>query len=149
MSEHTELSDEGPETPAPLATVEDFEKRHGALTESEQTLVTELLADVSALIEAELDEVPASWFEGDPVIPSVVKAICIQVAYRAWSNPDALSSEQLGQHTQAWADRSGQPIHLTAAELRVVERAAGSDGFVSLALESPYAGPPLESDLTE
>lgn len=139
----------GDDPHSPLATIEDFEERHGGLTESDKTLVTALLADVSALIEAELDEVPASWSGEEAVIPPVVKAICIQVVYRAWSNPDALSSEQLGQHTQAWADRSGQPIHLTAAELRVIERATGSNGFVSLTLESPYAGPPLQSDLTE
>ena len=79
----------------------------------------------------------------------IVKAICVEVAYRAWSNPDSLSSEQLGQHTQAWSDRSGQALRLTPAELRILEREASVSSLVSVTLESPYAGPPIDSDLVE
>lgn len=130
-----------------LATKEDFEARYGAGDDR----VEPLLDDASALILSEVSGGSAEWVtEATPKsIPAIVTAICVEVAYRAWSNPDSLSSEQLGQHTQAWADRSGQALRLTPAELRILEREASISSLVSVTLESPYAGPAIESDLTE
>lgn len=119
-----------------LATKEDFEARYGSGDER----VTPLLEDASALILSEVASASAEWVtaEEPETVPPVVKAICIEVAYRAWSNPDSLSSEQLGEHTQAWADRSGQALRLTAAESRIIEREAGISSLVSVPLENPF-----------
>jgi hypothetical protein len=130
-----------------LASKKDFEARYGAADERTEPL----LEDASALILSEVTGASAEWAtEAEPKsVPAVVKAICVEVAYRAWNNPDALSSEQLGEHTQAWADRSGQALRLTPAELRILEREGEVSSLVSVTLESPYAGPPIENDLLE
>ena len=130
-----------------LATKKDFEARYGAGDDRTEPL----LEDASALILSEVSGASAEWAtETEPKsVPVIVKAICVEVAYRAWSNPDSLSSEQLGQHTQAWSDRSGQALSLTPAELRILEREASVSSLVSVTLESPYAGPPIDSDLVE
>lgn len=133
----------------PLATKQDFEARYGQADDR----VEPLLEDASALILSEVSGSEADWVtETDPepeAVPGIVKAICVGLAYRAWSNPDALSSESLGEHAHAWADRSGQALRLTDAECRILEREAGISSLVSVTLESPYAGPPLESGLIE
>jgi hypothetical protein len=130
-----------------LATKDDFEARFKEADDR----VDSLLEDASSLILSEVSGSEEKW-ASDPdsnPAPGIVKAICVQVAYRAWSNPDALSSEALGAHTQAWADRSGQAVRLTDAECRILEREAAVSSLVSVTLESPYAGPPLGSDLIE
>jgi hypothetical protein len=136
-----------------LATKKDFEARYGAADERTEPL----LEDASALILSEVSAASASasaeWATADDpkaeAVPAIVKAICVEVAYRAWSNPDSFSSEHLGEHTQAWADRSGQALRLTPSERRILEREASVSSVVSVTLESPYAGPPIESDLIE
>lgn len=129
-----------------LAAKKDFEARYGQGDDR----VESWLDDASALILSELSGAEAPWVTEDSVeAPAVVKAICVSVAYRGWSNPDAFSSEALGEHTQAWADRSGEALRLTDAELRVLEQAAEISSFQSITLESPYSGPQPESDLDE
>lgn len=128
-----------------LATKKDFEARY----DSADGRVEPLLEDASALILSEVAGASAEWAtEAEPKsVPAIVKAICVEVAYRAWSNPDSLSSEQLGEHTQAWADRSGQALRVTPSELRILEREGEVSSLASVPLESPYAGPPIENDL--
>lgn len=128
-----------------LATKQDFEDRYGQA----DGRVEPLLEDASALILSEVSGGEADWVTNDGPVPAVVLGICVSVAYRAWSNPDALSSEALGEHTQAWADRSGEALRLTEAERRVLERESGVGSFRSLTLESPYSGSRPESDLNE
>jgi hypothetical protein len=129
-----------------LATKKDFEVRYGEADERVQGW----LDDASALIISELAGAEAAWLsEESATVPKVVIGICLSIAYRGWSNPDALSSEALGAHTQAWADRSGDALRISPGEMRVLEREAGISSLQSVTLESPYAGPPLESDLIE
>lgn len=121
-----------------LATKEDFEARHGAIDDRAEAL----LEDASSLILEEASGSELDWVKGveGPEIPTVIKAICVEMAYRAWANPDALSSESLGQHTQAWADRSGEAMRMTKAERRIIRRAAGLGSVQSVTLASPYSG---------
>jgi hypothetical protein len=121
-----------------LAKNSDFEARHGATDER----VEHLLDDASALILEEAVGSTTGWARGeeDAGVPPSVKAVCVEIAYRAWSNPDALSSESLGQHTQAWADRSGEAMRMTKAERRLIRRAAGLGSFQTSTLASPYSG---------
>ena len=128
-----------------LASIDRFEARYGDSDEKAE----QLLEDASDLILSEVAGSTEGWLTDETKVPSVVAGICVTVAYRAWSNPDSLSSESLGQHTQAWADRSGEALRLTASECRIVRREAGLGSFNSLTLESPYSGPVSESDLAE
>lgn len=129
-----------------LATLQDFEERHGPGDDK----VEPLLRDAAGLIADAIQGAPALWVS-DPSaeVPDAVVGVCIAVAYRAWSNPDALSSEALGAHTQAWADRSGEALRLTKAEERIVRRAATRSTFQSATLISPYSGDSAKNDLLE
>lgn len=122
-----------------LASKADFEERHGATDER----VEPLLDDASSLILTEVESSEAEWVtEEEPKsVPAIVTAICVEVAYRAWSNPDALSSESLGAYTQAWQNRSGSVFYLTKAEKRMLRRAADVSSVRSVILETPYTEP--------
>lgn len=128
-----------------LATKSDFEARHGEADDR----IESLLEDASALILSELADSEAEWVTSeDAEVPAAVVGVCVSIAYRAWSNPDALSSASLGERSQAWADRSGEALRITDVELRILEREAGVlSSMQSLTLESPYAGPQTEGEL--
>jgi hypothetical protein len=128
-----------------LASLQDFKERHTGADD----LVEGLLADASSLIRSAVRGSDAAWVSGDAEAPDEVIATCVQVAYRAWSNPDALSSEALGAHTQAWADRSGEALHLTKAERRTVRGAAGLGSARAVTLVTPYSGEATDNDLLE
>lgn len=124
-----------------LATVKDFEARHGAGDER----VEALLDDASALIISELSRSSAKWVtEDEPAeVPTIVKAICVEVAYRAWSNPDQLSSERLGEYVASWQGSGGEStLQLTEKELRTLRRAAGQSSFNAVRLHAhiPFRG---------
>ncbi len=123
-----------------LATIEDFELRHGPLAETEGPQVTALLGDASALVEAELSDLPEGWPDD---APAIVKAVCVQVAYRAWSNPDGIAREELGEVSRAYrAGGDADALWLTENEKRLVRRAAGQSRVTSLPLETAYGGDP-------
>lgn len=132
-----------------LASKEDFEARHGAGDDR----IEALLADASSLILNEVEGSAAAWASTeeteDVTVPDVVVGVCVAIAYRAWSNPDALSSEQLGAHTQAWADRSGEALQITKAERRIVKRAANRSSFRAATLATPYSGDGEGDGITE
>jgi hypothetical protein len=129
-----------------LATLQDFEERHGPADDR----VDALLTDAASLILNEVAGSEAEWVTDSSVdAPAVVVAICVEVAFRAWSNPDALSSQSLGAHTQAWADRSGEALRLTKEEKRTVRRAAGCSSLRAVTLKSPYSGDESGSNIFE
>lgn len=124
-----------------LATKDDFEARHGA----GDGRVAALLEDASALIVSELSRSSAKWVtDDDPAeVPAIAKAICVEVAYRAWSNPDQLSSERLGEYVASWQSSEGGPtLRLTDKELRTLRRAAGQSSFRAVRMHAhmPFPG---------
>lgn len=129
-----------------LATVENFEARHGELSSGDESVVAALLEDASALIAV---EVPAAeWvaddFEGD--VPQGVKAVCIQVAYRAWENPDGIAREQLGAVARTYRGTDqADALWLTKNEARLVRKASGVSSVQSVPVETPYSGDPVET----
>jgi len=131
-----------------LATKEDFELRHGPVLEDEEKRVAALLDDATALIEAELAGLDVDWLgeepEDDP--PAAVKAVCIQVAYRVWSNPDSVAREQLGEVARTYRGTDqADALWLTFNEARLVRKAAGAGSTLqSLTVETPYSGDPDE-----
>jgi hypothetical protein len=131
-----------------LATKADFEVRHGPLLDGEEARVEALLEDATALIEAELSGVEVSWLgetsAEDP--PAAVKAVCIQVAYRVWSNPDSVAREELGEVARTYRGTDqADALWLTVNEARLVRKVAGSGStFQSITVETPYSGDPDE-----
>src|SRR4249919_1205902 len=105
-----------------LATIGDFEARHGPLESTEEERVETLLEDAEGLVEAELGLVPEEWAKE---VPSAVKAVCIQVAYRAWANPDSIAREQLGEVARTYRGTDqADALWLTKNEARLIRRAA-------------------------
>jgi hypothetical protein len=126
-----------------LATIEDFELRHGPPADSEKPQVTALLDDAGALVEAELGELPEGWTGKDADIPAIVKAVCVQVAYRAWSNPDGIAREELGEVSRAYrGGNDADALWLTENEKRLIRRAAGKPRITSVPLETSYSADP-------
>lgn len=126
-----------------LAEIKDFELRHGPVADSEQPQVTALLGDASALVEAEIGELPDDWTGNDADVPAIVKAVCVQVAYRAWSNPDGIAREELGEVSRAYrGGGDADALWLTENEKRLIRRAAGKPRITSIPLETSYAGDP-------
>lgn len=126
---------------AALATLQDFEARHGDQPESEHACIEALLDDATGLIRSEASALTDEWATDVDNAEKLdaVKTVCVQVAYRAWSNPDAVAREQLGEHSRTLrgTDQS-DAIWLTANERRIVRRAASGGAISSIALESPY-----------
>lgn len=119
-----------------LATIEDFEKRHGALDAADTAKVEGFLEDASELILEVGDD---TWTA--EAAPQRVRSICRWVAYRAWSNPDALSQSSMGDVAISYT-RGGTPdaVFLTKSEHASILRAADGSAFVSVTMESPYSG---------
>jgi hypothetical protein len=142
MTERHELT--VPAEPDPsVATIEDFENRHGQLAESEVPQVTTLLADASALILNELAEQPEGWFGEERVVPAVAVAVCVQIAYRAWTNPDGIASEMLGEASRTYrGDNQADALWITENEKKLIRRAAGKARVTSIAVETPYGEDP-------
>ena len=125
-----------------LASIKDFELRHGPLANSEEPQVTALLVDAGALVEAELGELPEGWTD-EAAVPAIVKAVCVQAAYRAWSNPDGIAREELGQVSRAYRGGSdADALWLTENEKRLIRRAAGKMRITSVAVETAYPTDP-------
>ncbi len=132
---------------ATLATTEDFEVRHGPLVGDEADKVEALLEDATALIGLELAGSDVAWLKDEPEeeVPAGVKAVCIQVAYRVFSNPDSVAREELGAvaRTYRGTDQS-DALWLTQNEARLIRRAAGTSSITSIPVETPYSGDPDE-----
>lgn len=112
-----------------LATVADLEARLGAQVDNVEQ-ASALLDDASGLIRLEVD--PVTWVDEDgslEAVPQVVVTICCKAVKRALANRDGLMqrSETIGSYTSAEMFHGTQPsdVYLTAAEKRLVRRAAG------------------------
>jgi hypothetical protein len=130
-----------------LATTGEFESRHGHLEGDDKGVVGALLDDASALILGELAGTEAGWLEEDSEEkpPPLVKAVCIQVAYRAWQNPDSVAREELGEAARTYrGGREAEVLYLTKSELRMLRKAAGASSIQSIPVETPYSGDPIE-----
>lgn len=125
---------------ADLATIADFEARHGPVELAQGSIVSTLLSDASGLI---LDEVPdsvAGWVLGTDLPPAAIVRVCVEVAYRAWRNPDALSTVVLGSLTRSYRASDPDAFWLTDQERRTVRRSAKRSTMRSVTLVSPYSG---------
>lgn len=129
-----------------LASTEDFEARHGAIPAGDSATVEALLEDASSLVLTEVEGSELTWVteaatENPPAAPRSVVIVCVESAYRAWSNPDGIVREQLGAAQVDYrGDRPGS-IWLTKEERRTIRRAAGlGASFRAMTYTSPYSG---------
>lgn len=112
--------------------------------ESELTRAEQLLDAASEMIR---DEAGKTWVSETTgaleTVPRRVARICVEVAYRAFTNPEALSQRSIGDSSKSY-DRAGreggESIYLTDDEARAIRKAAGVSSFASVTMVSPYSG---------
>ena len=79
-----------------LATIEDYEKRYGAVSDDKKQVVETRLLDATGLILAELP----SYAKGDDEVLDVnVVAVCCEVVHRAMVAPDAMEGIKQASQT--------------------------------------------------
>ena len=125
----------------PLATVEQLSARLGITPtggDAERALAA--LEDASALIRS---EAAVDWIDVETNelsgVPSVIEAITLAVAYRAYQNPTGASQTSLGDASVSYArEGSGGAVYLTRDERKAVRKAAGISAVGSIALVSPW-----------
>jgi hypothetical protein len=126
----------------PLASFAVLVRKLGYTPEDDEKVRAENdLADASELIR---DTASKDWVDDNGVlsdVPRRVAQICIAVAYRAFTNPDALTQRTIGDSSRSY-DRAkregGEAIYLTDAEKKAIEKAAGASGMVQVTMTSPY-----------
>lgn len=137
------VADEGDDLP-PLASVEQLGRKLGYQPEeSEFDRAASILDEASELIR---DKAGKTWTTAtgalEPV-PNRVRVICIAAAYRAFTNPEALSQRSIGDSSKSF-DRTGreggEAVYLTDDEVRRVRKAAGTSSFNSVTLVTTFGG---------
>lgn len=133
------LADELP----PLADMRMFGDRLGYDPEETELARAEHLLDAAS--EAIRDESGRTWIAETGALEAVplrISRICVEAAYRAFTNPEGLTQRSLGDSSKSY-DRSGREggeiVYLTEQERRAVRRAAGVSSFASITM---YAGVP-------
>lgn len=126
----------------PLAELDDYEDRHGDVDSADVEVVETLLADASSLIldVAEGSEEPWALEEESATVPGSVVAVCVAAAYRAFTNPNALSRQALGMASYTFKGDIPDAMYLTDREVRLVRKAGRRSTFQAVTLESPYSG---------
>lgn len=128
----------------PLADFESLCRKLGYAPEDEERdRAEDLLDDASELIR---DVAGKTWLvtttNALDGVPRRVARICVEAAYRAFTNPEALTQRTIGDSSKAY-DRAGreggEAVYLTAAEEKAVVKAAGGSSFASITLTSPYS----------
>jgi hypothetical protein len=113
----------------PLVDVAGFEERLGRhLSGAEATRAAAVLGDVEAIALGEGDP---EW-TGDTV-PAAVVALIYRVARRTFENPTGATQMSVGD-----VSVSHGRVELSAYELKTIRKAAGTSGFVSATLVSPW-----------
>lgn len=110
-----------------FATHEDVQTRLGRdLTSTEQAAATDVIATVTGLIVDCVDR-DEEWAEDLSPVPAALKAICVEKAIGAISNPHGVASfsESLGAHSYSQTSRRSADVgpFLTPFEERQVQRA--------------------------
>lgn len=135
------VDDEVPELP-PLASVERLGRKLGYLPEGgEYIRAAHILDEASELIR---DKASRTWTTDAGAledVPRAARVICIAAAFRAFTNPEALSQRSIGDSSKSY-DRAGlgggEAVYLTDEELRRIRKAAGSSSWQSVTLVSAY-----------
>jgi hypothetical protein len=103
-----------------------------------------LLDEASELIR---DVAGKTWTDPDTgaleSVPRRVALICVAAAFRAFTNPEALSQRSIGDSSRSY-DRNGvdggDAVYLTPAEEKTIRSAAGASSLVTVTMVSPYSG---------
>lgn len=125
---------------ARYASIEDFERRHGAVPADQRDRVETLLDDASALVADAVAGSAQAWVESGDDPPRMVTAVVVGATHRAWSRADGVVREQLGEHSVTYRADVSWDLWLTKEERRIIRKAAGLGALTSVTLVTPYSG---------
>jgi len=125
---------------ASYASIEDYERRYGAVPADLRDRVEALIDDASALVADAVEGSTAPWVATGDDTPRIVVALVVGAARRAWSHTDGVVREQLGEFAVTYRADESWDIWLTKQERRIVRKAAGLGALTSVTLVSPYSG---------
>jgi hypothetical protein len=132
----------------PLASFDLFVRKLGYTpTGPEADRAGDMLDAASTLIR---DLAAKTWVDTDTGalqdVPRRVARVCVESAYRAFGNPEALTQRGIGDSNKSF-DRAkregGEAVYLTKREEDDVLAAAGSSTFAAITLVSPYSADQL------
>ncbi len=141
------VADDDPDLP-PLISFAKLVAKLGYTPEDEErTRADSILLETSALIR---DVAGVSWTNATTgaldVVPFRVRQIALSVAYRAFTNPEALTQRTIGDSSKSF-DRAkregGEAVYLTEAEEKAIQKASGTSGMTVVTQVSPYSGDSL------
>lgn len=133
----------------PLASFDLFARKLGYRPVGpEEDRAGDMLDAASTLIR---DLAGKTWVDADTGalqdVPRRVARVCVESAYRAFGNPEALSQRGIGDSNKSF-DRAkregGEAVYLTKQEEDDVLAAAGSSSFTAITLVSPFSGPDID-----
>lgn len=108
-----------PEAPRDYASVEELEQRLGeALAGTERDRGQALLHDASTVIRA------VAHGDWDDPVPEVVTTVCLNMAIRAYRNPEGVRQQSLGSFSLTFGDVETGVV-ITDEERRLISIAAG------------------------
>jgi hypothetical protein len=134
------------DTLPPLASLESLVRKLGTtvddLPPGEAERGQHLLEEASELIRDVADKTWIDDVTGDvSAVPRRVRMICIASAFRAFTNPEALTQRTIGDSSKSF-DRAkregGEAVYLTDSEKKAIQGAAGTSGMVQVTMISPY-----------
>jgi hypothetical protein len=120
--------------PDPLATVAQLSDRiRGGIAEADEDRAEAVLIDASVLVRDVADE--PDW-DADNA-PSRAIQIVLGVAQRAFTNPDGLITERLGDASWGWHHGTKPGVYLTKDEAAAIAK-LGDTGFRSVTNVTPF-----------
>ena len=139
----------------PLAAVSDLAAWVGQAIQPDDPRAGAVLSAASSVVRSYAGQ---SWTEPGATIPDVVSAVVVQVAARAWTNPDGLTSVTIDDGTRRW-ESGGSGLRLTDSERDLLSeyasgatsglavlpttRGEGRTGAVYVPTGPPPSGPPF------
>ena len=115
----------------PLATVADLAARAGETIDPDNAQAGSVLAMASALVRAYVGSTLVPDPAPDPLVfPDAAVQVTVDVAYRVWTNPDALIGDSIDDASRRWSDRAADGFYLTAANKMILDslRTPASNG---------------------
>jgi len=135
----------------PLATVDDVTARAPDLRLDDNTQVTALLADASALVRSYTRQ---TWVdeEGNLTdLPDGLAGIVAMIVIRALRIPEGVTQETIGNYSVSYAPNATDRLYLSRADKAYLRRISGRGGAFSVATYGPvgYLGIAEDVDWTQ
>jgi hypothetical protein len=123
-----------------FVTFDDFSLRYGSTVPStDEERVEAYLADACAMVE----DLTGTVYTDDSGVPQALVAVVCTAVRRVYDNPQGLTGETVGNYSWQASRASGAGLYFTQEERRIILRAAGKSGMVSMTV---YGDLPVADD---